>query len=232
MGRESVRVGPNLSEDSAVITDRDAQLLATINAAPDHGRFCDYVKAVCFYPLKDRLLQAYGTPDGFDLQRVVKECNRCFRGVWRSECGYHQDICWHCGGTGIWRVDASILQRFTFGSRTFHRPVEYHREVTKEWLVERMATGEFRELINGKIKHEPATMEAAKSAYFDLLWKFERDRYWDEVERSVVMWFKGRIEALTKPIRDIIRRAYWWIQDGDSRMAEGREWFGITPIPF
>lgn len=78
-------------------------------------------KRSLFYPLKHRLLQRYGTPDGWDRQEIVKICYTCDgTGVYVNGWGIC-DECWHCNN-GIYSQKLIRLSRYRLGDRVYHVP--------------------------------------------------------------------------------------------------------------
>lgn len=84
-----------------------------------------------FYALKDKLLQRYGTSDGFDVQHIKKECWSCdgtgkaYRdafvfGQWRS---VYVGKCFRCNN-GVYHEFWVRLERYRLGRHTFHIPKE------------------------------------------------------------------------------------------------------------
>lgn len=73
-----------------------------------------------FYALKSRLLERYGTPDGYDVQHIPgKPCWSCEgTGGLYEPCG-----CYKCGGSGWFKHPVWIsLKRHRFGRFVFHTP--------------------------------------------------------------------------------------------------------------
>lgn len=102
-----------------------------------------------FYPYKAQILKRYGVPDGYDVQRIKKECWVC-NGEGVSYNPFSQEssdqstlvFCCHCSGTGFYRNSTHYLQRYRLGDRTYHTPTP------KDELI-----GDERELIQGFIEH-------------------------------------------------------------------------------
>lgn len=69
-----------------------------------------------FYPIKSAICQAYGLPDGFDVQHITYSC----WGRYRQACDEHCD---KCCGTGIYDHAYVQLKRWNLGGFVFHEPV-------------------------------------------------------------------------------------------------------------
>jgi len=115
-------------------------VLAVANARP----LCPFQ----FYPLKTAILEHYGSPDGEDIQKIVRICHSCGgSGMYSDEQECNRCI------DGIYSSQRYRLRRWKLGSRVFHQPVgiEYDelRPIT----------------INGKIEHRRrATIHEATAA--------------------------------------------------------------------
>ncbi len=84
-------------------------------------------KRSLFYPLKHKLLQRYGTEDGWDRQCIVKYCYACEgTGVYVNGWGI-ADECWRCNN-GIYSQKLIRLNRYKLGDprrgscRIYHVP--------------------------------------------------------------------------------------------------------------
>lgn len=74
-----------------------------------------------FYVLKNDLLKRFGTPDGCDIQHIVKWCWSCEQtGIHKGY--YGEQKCFKCDGTGIYDNALIRLLRFRLGSHVFHIP--------------------------------------------------------------------------------------------------------------
>jgi hypothetical protein len=73
-----------------------------------------------FYALKDELLKRFGTPDGFDIQHIVRTCYSC-DGTGIHMGYYGAESCFRCND-GIYDEALVKLLRFKLGSYTFHIP--------------------------------------------------------------------------------------------------------------
>lgn len=81
-----------------------------------------------FYPFKERLLDRYGIPDGYDLQVLPgKVCFRCSGDrhdpyLW-DEDQNQPEPCDRCGGSGWWLPPKNVyLHRFKLWGGVFHTP--------------------------------------------------------------------------------------------------------------
>lgn len=217
-------------------TPAAADLLAVANAARGgfDPVFIDW-KKMHFYPFKTRLLRRHGVPDGADLQIIDLPCNRCLNGVWHSLYSERHEICYNCGGTGVYRTDAVVLQRWLFGGRVFHEPTKRFTGLDV-WDSERMCElldGPWRSKIDGLVKHEPVPGAEARRAWLALLWRFEREQFYATIEKIVVAKVRIALGRIASPLLRPCYKLRGWIYDSENRFAEGlREWFGIQPIPF
>lgn len=117
-----------------------------------------------FYRLKDRILEQYGDPDGYDLQII-------------------EDLCFNCNGDGCWRCDKGVWDRRTFyllryhvGGLVFHKPErflppQYDRQE------------DLRETIKGRIRHDEVDHRLAQRAAFRLMRKYH-PALWLRVHKS------------------------------------------------
>lgn len=101
-----------------------------------------------FYRMKDRLLRRFGTPDGFDVQHIVKECHACYGQKTITEeirnCGVVVSVernCRRCNGTGVYEQFWTHLLRYTIGQRQFHLPERKFYEDPHLELQRPMITG-------------------------------------------------------------------------------------------
>lgn len=72
-----------------------------------------------FYAIKRRLLERHATPDGEDVQHIVK---KCYGRDWDEGCT-HDARC-KCGGTGIFDERWITLKRWRWGRYVFHSPLD------------------------------------------------------------------------------------------------------------
>ena len=156
-----------------------------------------------FYAFKDRLLQKYGTFDGYDKQILIKKCFGC-GGTGKYDpcrgCDYFgpcdlcnrlkNQPCRRCNETGIFEQRTIWLARYLIGGRTFHMPVQ-------SWklpLLINPPTNVFTE----KIEHEKIDAETAWRYALVLFWMFQPDLAWSltverikKIIRIPYRWFKN-----------------------------------------
>lgn len=125
-------------------------------------------KRYWFYPFKDRLLKARGVPDGVDVQEVVRRCWGCRDGIWTSEWGDHSDVCWYCGGTGVFRRDRIVLSRWILSGDVYHC-LEPRADVE---------TARPRNRIEGYVKHAPVPARLGRGSLEKLLLRYEPRTWW------------------------------------------------------
>lgn len=83
-----------------------------------------------FYELKDKIIKRYGTPAGFDVQHIRKECYECegTGKILKTVMLYGEPwlgkgaSCWKCNETGVYTEFWTHLLRFRVGRRLFHQP--------------------------------------------------------------------------------------------------------------
>jgi hypothetical protein len=149
------------------------RVLAIANARP----LCPHQ----FYPLKTAILTHYGSPDGEDVQKIVKICHSC------DGSGMYSDTkeCRRCID-GIYSTQRFRLQRWKLGSRVFHQPLG------REYDELRPVT------IQGKIEHRrPSTIFEATAAlamafdssfYLKTLGSAPNERFGRIVDRSTKLF--------------------------------------------
>lgn len=133
---------------------------------------------VAFYQIKDRLLRDYGTPDGTDIQHIVKPCYQCDgSGVYKGDYVDQGDRviwvsatpepCRKCGGSGKYEEFWVLLERWQFGRYPFHLPV-------KRVYVESELNGiHAKHRIEDYIEHQRPKYYLAKEALWWLLLFFD-----------------------------------------------------------
>jgi hypothetical protein len=135
------------------------------SAVPD---FCRH----SFYDAKKFLLSAFGVADGRDIQRIDKDCWRCFgKGTYttyRYGEVYDVEPCYKCNATGRFSSRMIWLDRFTLGHYQFHVPVP-----GVDFGPEAKPT------IIGKIEH--VRYADATECAATLAWLFNRDALRNEV---------------------------------------------------
>jgi hypothetical protein len=76
-----------------------------------------------FYMAKDIILSRMGIFDGYDIQKIKRECNSCDGTgrwhYWYDNCG---EWCFKCNGTGTYKTDTYYLKRFWLNNMLFHSP--------------------------------------------------------------------------------------------------------------
>lgn len=131
-----------------------ARLLHLANARPP------FMCRERFYSLKDRLLKRWGTREGYDLQRIDYAC-------WGyGDAGCTGMTCTKCGGTGIYDVRKTYLDRWTFGGFPFHTisDAQYRQHVEPP-------------TITGRIKHTDYGRWSDEAALW-LFLIFDRQSFW------------------------------------------------------
>ena len=97
-----------------------------------------YLERRAFYAMKERILDRWGTPDGYDLQHfLARICFACNGTGWRygwdwadeDDDDYAQvHRCDHCSGTGEYMSAKTIgLDRYRLGRYVFHVPHQVPR---------------------------------------------------------------------------------------------------------
>ena len=128
------------------------RIISIIKELPNaHQHFHAVNSGACrhsFYPYKAQILKRYGVPDGYDVQRIKKECWVCkgegvsFNPFSQRNPGLTLVFCRHCNGTGLYRNSTHYLQRYRLGDRIYHTPTP------KDELI-----GDEREAIRGFVEH-------------------------------------------------------------------------------
>lgn len=148
-----------------------ADVLHCANSRPLH------IKQREFYALKDRLLERYGTSDGFDLQHVIQECWDC-EGTGKlymealhlgQETRIYAGKCHRCNN-GVYRQFWVRLERYRMGRHLFHRPRErYYNDpgLTLQHPV-----------IEGYVRHREYRGHLPLEAAFWLFLVFEPKQFW------------------------------------------------------
>ena len=131
-----------------------------------------------FYAMKDDLLKRYGTFDGRDIQRVVKECWGV--GWWDGgdyvPCG---PKCSRCGGTGVYETKYFELQRCRMGGFLFHS------NPTRLYFSDRHAHA----TIEGRIEHKDYGRAADEAMLWLTLLTGRWGLFWNETKAT---WRYGR----------------------------------------
>jgi hypothetical protein len=138
-----------------------------------------------FYPFKDRLLWKHGTFLGYNIQRIKRECNRCGgtgNFLYWTDSSYKK--CWCCNGTGLYRIDYHLLERYLLFGDIYHKPIR---------LADVKRFGAIGPLIKGKIEHKHMSARHAWISFLMLAFLFDQSVFRKESKR----------------IAGNIRRHYW-----------------------
>lgn len=79
-------------------------------------------RQIYFYPLKNKLLKKYGIADGYDLQKIERQCWQC-EGTGIDEW-HDSEQCTFCEGTGIYKTVEIVLARCKLGKKVYHLPTD------------------------------------------------------------------------------------------------------------
>ena len=164
-------------------------LLHHANAAPPP------YQREAFYQLKDRLLHRYGRRTGRDVQHIVKPC-------WNGPC-------WRCGHTGIYHQFWVLLERWTLGGWTFHRPIQrFLRSPSEDTGQDLPVT------IEGTIRHDNPGPLATECALW-LALRFDRALFRRLFFGSLVLRWTGWPLACLQQLFHRVRLA--WTRYGPRR---------------
>lgn len=171
-----------------------------------------------FYALKSRLLDRYGTPDGYDVQHIPgKPCWSCEgTGGLYEPCG-----CYKCGGSGWFKHPVWVtLRRYRMGRYVFHTPDGRSYEKPEPDVTN----------IEGYVQHANYDWRTLERAALVLALLFERRFFWrllkDRWER---LWI---VRLLTRRCIDCKRRT-WSVRTWRCRSCEVmREIVGQPDLPF
>ena len=157
-------------------------LIASVNQA----LWDDWEREYYFYPLKSLLLAQHGKFDGYDVQRIRHECNRCDgTGRWHYWYDDGGDWCEKCGGSGTYRFSWHLLERWRFGTHIFHHPV---------WRPQRL--GHVVHFIKGRIKAKNNDHARASRDLLILLFLFRRRNLNEVISRRIAMHLRtGRASS-------------------------------------
>lgn len=125
-----------------------------------------------FYPMKARILQRWGRPDGYDVQELAGQpCWGCDgRGTFYHTYSGDPDECRRCYGTGWWRAPRfGRLHRYRLGRYTFHLPGESQYGVFRVPADDRP-----RGRIVGYVDHRSYSFNARMRCAFLLALVFDR----------------------------------------------------------
>lgn len=109
----------------------DANRLSLVLKKANQGPPFGFDEREAFYKLKQAILEAYGTRDGEDVQRIIKKCWRCKEGIYVSRGYFYDDwdvgdgeVCVKCNGSSIYDLSYIRLERWRLGKCVFHRPLQ------------------------------------------------------------------------------------------------------------
>lgn len=193
------------------------------------------IKERQFYALKDRLLQRYGTGDGFDVQHIKQDCWDC-DGTGKLYAEYmhlghltsiYVGKCKRCTD-GIYRQFWVRLERYRLGRHVFHTPKE--RYYNDPGLTMQ------RPLIDGYIRHHNYPGHLPLEAAFWLFLAFEPRLFWQmfghlgaHKAKTPICWLSNQVYWISC-IPDNIRRKFqhwkWRIESSFKRFDPDDE------IPF
>lgn len=147
-----------------------------------------------FYAFKDRFLKRFGTPDGYDLQKVEKMCFRCDgSGIYSRD-----ELCRSCDGTGIHHTNEHWLRRYNLEGRIYHKPID-NGEV---WHEHGFKYPEPRDIIEGLIRHDSVDSKVARRAFYRLLIRHEPITFYNIITDRILTGFNGyRTKLVWKLIR-------------------------------
>jgi hypothetical protein len=156
------------------------RVLAIANARP----LCPFQ----FYPLKTAILEHYGSPDGEDVQKIVKICHSCGGSGMYSD----HDECRRCFD-GIYSMQRFRLRRWKLGTRIFHQPIGIEYDELRPITIQ------------GKIEHRRRSTIHEATAAIGLL--FDSSIYLKTLEAAPDKRF-GRIVARAF-------QAFAWMTNGE-----------------
>ena len=177
---------PPLPFKHLTVPPRHVQWLALANA----GDYPD--RKYTFYPFKTRFLRQHGITDGLDLQVITLKCycgDGIFRGIDYDRPKAFWEPCHRCSGTGIYMVKNVVLLRWLLNGHLFHEPAK---------LILHTEHIEYRNKIEGLVKHEPVCPRAARRAMEKLLLRYEPRTFynlWMRRWRDVRDGYVGRMRC-------------------------------------
>ncbi|MDE2020029.1 MAG: hypothetical protein KGJ13_06825 [Patescibacteria group bacterium] len=154
-----------------MITSKELHWFATANANPQNG----------FYPFKTRFLKRFAVRDGYDLQRVDKECFTCGGSGMYTE----KEECRHCGGSGIHHTNEHWLERWDLQGTVYHVPrenVEVYLENEHKYPDPK---NEIHGVIQKGIKGSVPSSQEAHRAFIRLLVRYEPVNFWEYVKSCI-----------------------------------------------
>lgn len=160
------------------LTHKDLLWFRLANSNPPHG----------FYDFKDRFLKRFGTPDGWDKQEIERVCHTC-----DGSGEYLKGVdCNRCSGSGIYDTVEHWLRRYDLHGKTYHKP-ESNATV---WHENNFRYPEFKNLIEGRIKHDSVDSKTARRAFFRLLLRHEPHVFYRRVCDAIkdrAYWFRVKL---------------------------------------
>lgn len=138
-----------------------------------------------FYSFKTRFLRRHAVTDGLDLQTIVLKCwcgDGIFRGIDDNRPRKLWEKCHKCGGSGIYLTKHVVLIRWMIGGMIFHEPSN---------LIPHRPGNDYRNRIDGLIRHEPVSSAVGRRAMLRLFLRYEPDtflRFHEQRWRSWLYW--------------------------------------------
>lgn len=170
-----------------------ARLLHIANSCPPASK----ARRDRFYAMKSRILNWFGTEDGYDLQYI--EGKRC----WSCEGTgglYEPHGCWKCGGDGWFKPPVWILlKRWKFGGYSFHEPLQrYYRKPEMHEHAKPM--------IVGYVEHVSYPWEKVQRARFILALLFDWKLLWSETDNWSIRrwWIRRAMSRRCQQVRNTI----------------------------
>jgi hypothetical protein len=164
----------------------------------------EYYNKYRFYSLKDRLMRRYGFFLGYNIQKIEQICHRC-KGtgdhLWWH--GNKYDCCWDCNGTGVYRTDYHVLERYRLFGDTYHRPI---------LLSQIQRYGSVGRMIHGKIHHGGATPGCGFYAHLKLCFIFHQREFWDLLwpflQKAFRIWSDDLFESIAEAYKLKVKYGY------------------------
>jgi hypothetical protein len=148
------------------------------NAGAQYNRYA-------FYNLKDKLFRRFGAFLGYNFQIIKRECWTC-SGTgdfhWWLTDRYRK--CEHCNGTGIFRIDYVLLERYSLFGDIYHKPIRL-RDVQR--------FGRLGNTIKGIIQHKQVTSKRAWVSMMALLFLFDQNNFWNNFGIFLSRFAKERL---------------------------------------
>lgn len=154
-----------------------------------------------FYDLKCSVLTQYGEFLGCDHQIIEKPCHSCNgTGVFKKYAYdggqrylIHTEPCWNCS-KGVYCTKHVTLYRYLLNGATYHIPQIFDPEINH--LKE----------IRGIIKHDPVDPGEAYRSYLILLWKYDKEHFYEQVKSIVSSEAIKRFSWLKELISTMFRK--------------------------